>query len=117
MLAVISLQERRRTAWRGPCPSLGDDHGRTVTEQPLVGGDADGRALDLAGTRLATELQRELDHLGDRLGGDRLPEAGQPAARVDRDAAPNGRRAGPQQVLRLALLAQPDALVPVELER
>src|SRR4051812_9823648 len=115
MLAVISLSHERR----GPAPclrsrSLGDDDGRTVTEQTLVGGDADGRALHRAATRLASELPRELDHLGDRLRGDRLAEAGQPAARVDGDAAADRRRARPQEVLRLALLAEPDSLVPVE---
>jgi hypothetical protein len=58
-----------------------------VAEEALVGGDADRGALDLAAGGLAPELPGDLADLGDRLGGDGLAEAGQPAARVDRDAA------------------------------
>ena len=75
------------------------------------------RALDLAGAGLAPQLPGDLAHLGDRLGGDRLAEAGQPAARVHRDAAAELGVAGAQQRLGLALAAEPDVLVPVELER
>ena len=38
-----------------------------MTEQTLVGGDADGGALDLAAGRLTPQLPRELAHLRDRL--------------------------------------------------
>ena len=58
-----------------------------MTEETLVGGDADGGALDLAAVGLAPQLPGDLAHLGDRLRGDRLAEAGEPAARVHRDAA------------------------------
>ena len=43
-------------------------------------------ALDLAAGGLAPELPGDLAHLGDGLGRDGLAEAGQPAARVHRDA-------------------------------
>ena len=88
-----------------------------MTEETLVGGDADGGALDLATVGLAAQLPDHLAHLGDRLRGDRLAEAREPAARVHRDAAADRGRARAQQRLGLALAAQPDVLVPVELER
>ena len=71
---------------------------------------------DLAAGGLAPQLPDQLAHLGDGLGGDGLAEAGQPAARVDRDPAPDGGVAVAEQALGLALLAQADVLVPVELE-
>ena len=74
-------------------------------------------ALDLAAGGLAPQLPGDLAHLGQGLGGDGLAEAGQAAARVDRDAAADLGVAVVEQALGLALGAQPDVLVPVELER
>src|SRR5688572_31316691 len=65
---------------------------------------------------LTTELPRELAHLRNRLGRDRLTEAGETARRVDRDAATDRGRAAAEQGLGLAARTQPDVLVPVELE-
>src|SRR5215207_11769369 len=90
---------------------------RTVAEQALVGGDADGGALDLAAGGLALELPGQLADLGDGLRRDRLAEAGQPAGWVDRDAAADGGRAAPQQLLGLTLWAQSEVLVPVQFQR
>src|SRR5215207_9645285 len=70
---------------------------RTVAEQALVGGDADGGALDLAARRLALQLPGQLADLRDGLSWDGLPEAGEPAGRVDRNAAADRRRAAAQQ--------------------
>ena len=56
-----------------------DDHRRAVAEQALVCGDADCGALDLATGGLTAQLPGQLTHLGDRLGGNRLTEARQPA--------------------------------------
>ena len=64
------------------------------------------------------QLPGELAHLGEGLGGDGLAEAGQPAARVHRDAAADASVSpDAQQRLGLALGAQADVLVPVQLER
>ena len=79
--------------------------------------DSPTRALDLTVAALAAHLPRELAHLGDRLRGHGLAEAREAAARVDRDAAADRRVAVAQQLLGLAGRAQPDVLVPVELER
>src|SRR5829696_1852059 len=93
-----------------------DDDGRAVPEQALVGGDAEPGALDLAALGPTLELPHELAHLGDGLGGDGLAEAREPSARVHRDPAADGGVAVVEQALGLTLLAQPDVLVPVELE-
>ena len=77
-----------------------DDHRRAVAEQSLVGGDADGGALDLPAGGLTLQLPGELADLRDRLGGDGLAEAGQSARRVDRDPAADGGGAAAQQLLR-----------------
>jgi len=50
-----------------------------VSEQALIRGDAGLRAVDLTAGCLAAELPSELADLCDRLRGDRLAEAGQPA--------------------------------------
>ena len=63
----------------------------TVAEQALVGGDADGRALDLAADGLALELPGQFADLGDGLGEDGFAEAGQPAGRVHRNLAADCR--------------------------
>ncbi len=65
---------------------------------------------------LAPQLPRDLTHLGQGLGRDGLAEAGQAAARVDRDAAADLGVAVVEQSLGLALGAEADVLVPVELE-
>src|ERR1700722_511936 len=65
---------------------------RTVAEQALVGGDADGGALDLAAGGLALELPGQLADLRDGLRGNRLAETRQAARRVDRDPAADRRR-------------------------
>src|SRR3954453_3051752 len=88
-----------------------------MAEQPLVGGDADLRALDLASTGPAAQLPGDLADLGQRLGRYRLAEAGQAPGRVDRDPAADRGLAGPQQRLRLAARAEPDVFDPVQLER
>ena len=58
--------------------SAGQQHRGAVAEQALVGGDADAGAVDLAATGLAPQLPHDLAHLGERLGGNGLAEAGQP---------------------------------------
>src|SRR5271169_1208723 len=97
-------------------PSAGDDDGAAVAEQTLVGGDPDASAFDLTTGRLAAQLPHQLTHLRDRLGRDRLAEAGQSAACVHWHLAADRRRAAAQQPFGLALGAQADVLVPVELE-
>ena len=57
----------------------GDDHRRTVAEQALIRGDADLRTLDLPAGGLTLELPGEFADLRDRLSGNRLAEACQPA--------------------------------------
>src|SRR5579871_5820887 len=93
------------------------DDGRTVAEQALVDGQADLRALDLATGGLASQLPRQLAHLGDGLGGNGFAEAREATRRVDRDAPTDRRVTVVDEPLGLALLAQADVLVPVELER
>ena len=88
-----------------------------MPEQALVGGDADLGVLHLPAGGLTTQLPGQLADLSDRLGGDRLAEARQPARRVDRDLAADGGRAAAQQLLGLTLGAQPQVLLPVELQR
>ena len=88
-----------------------------MAEQALVGRDADRGVLDLTAGGLPAQLPGEFADLRDRLGGDGLAEAGQSARRVDRDLAADGGRAAAQQRLGSALLAQPQVLVPVELQR
>src|SRR4051794_6878545 len=98
--------------------SEAEQHRRAVAEEALVRGDAGPGALDLAGAGAALQLPRDLAPLGDRLRGPRLAEAGEPAARVDGDAlAPDGGVAVVDEPLGLAGLAEPEVLVPVELER
>src|SRR6185369_15246775 len=65
-------------------PSDGQQDGRAVAEQALVGGDPDAGAFHLATGGLAAQLPGDLADLGQRLGRDGLAEAGEPAARVDR---------------------------------
>src|SRR6266540_3675488 len=73
--------------------SADEDHRRAVAEQALVHGEPDIGALDLAFARVAPQLPRDLAHLGQRLGGDGLAEAREPAARVHGDATADRRRA------------------------
>ena len=106
---------------RSRCGPLGACSGLTITDEPWPNRPwltvmPDGGAVDLAAGGLAPELPGELAHLGDGLGGDRLAEAGQPAARVDRHPPAERRVAVVEEALGLALLAQPEVLVPVELE-
>ena len=63
-----------------------------MAEEALVDGEAGGGALDLAAGGLAPQLPRDLAHLRDRLRGDGLAEAGEPAARVHGDALAAERR-------------------------
>ena len=88
-----------------------------MAEETLVGGDANSGALDLTLARLAAQLPRQLTYLSERLRRHRLTEASQTAARIDGNAAPDGRLTGPQQLLGLAALAQPEVFDPVEFER
>ena len=74
-------------------------------------------ALDLSAAGLAADLPGELADLRDRLGGDRLSEAREAAARIHGNAAAQGRRPVVQQRLAPPGLAEADVLVPVELER
>ena len=88
-----------------------------MAEQALVGGDADGGALDLAARRLALELPGQLADLSDGLRGDGLAEARQATGRVDRDAAADGGGAAAQQLLGLTLRAQSEVFIPVQFQR
>ena len=88
-----------------------------MAEQALVRGDTDSRALYLPASGLTAQLPGQLADLRDCLGRDGLPEAGQPAGRVDRDLAAERGRAAAQQRLGLTLRAQPQVLVPVEFQR
>src|SRR5688572_15878775 len=92
-------------------------HRAPVAEEALVDREAGRGALDLTALGLASELPGDLAHLGDRLGGHGLPEAGQATARVHRHPAPDRRVAVVEELLGLAGLAEADVLVPVELER
>ena len=94
-----------------------DDHRRAVSEQSLIGGDADLGALHLTAGGLALQLPGELADLRDRLCRNGFAEAGQPTGRVDRNPAPDGGRPTAQQLLGLALRAQAEVLVPVQLQR
>lgn len=87
-----------------------------MPEQTLVGRDADSGPIDLTAGGLAPQLPDEFAHLGDGLGRNSLAEARQPAGRIDRDPATQCRVAVAEQLLGLALLAEADVLVPVELE-
>src|SRR4051812_18211615 len=53
------------------------DHRGAVAEEPLVGGEADLRVLDLSTLGLAAQLPGDLAHLRQGLGRHRLAEAGQ----------------------------------------
>ena len=107
------------TGMRAVCasPSGREEHRAAVAEEALVDREAGLGPLDLAALGLAPELPGDLADLGDRLGRHGLAEAGEPAARVHRDAPADRRVAVVQQLLGLARLAEPDVLVPVELER
>ena len=74
-------------------------------------------ALDLAAGGLALELPGQLADLRDGLRGNGLAETRQAARRVDRDPAADRRRTAAQQLLGLALGAQPQVLIPVEFQR
>src|SRR3954468_9462930 len=93
----------RRTPAAPTQPDSGSadhDDRRAVAEQPLVGGDADPGAVDLAAEGIASQLPDELAHPGDGLGRHRLPEAGQPAGRVDGGGvAAKGGGAPPDELL------------------
>ena len=88
-----------------------------MSEQSLVGGDTDLGAFDLTAGGLTLELPGELADLRDRLGGNGFTEAGQAARCVDRNLAADGGRPTAQQFLGLTLGAQPEVLVPVQLQR
>ena len=88
-----------------------------MPEQTLVGGDRDRGAVDLVPGGSAPQLPHALAHLGDRLRRDGLAEAREAARGVHRHPATERGGAVAQQLLRLALAAQADVLVPVELER
>src|SRR5688572_19625647 len=99
-------------SWTGTKPILlrRQQDRAAVTEEALVDREAGLGALDLAALGLPPELPRDLAHLGERLGGDRLPEAGQAAARVHGDPAADGGVAVVEQLLGLAGLAEADVL-------
>ena len=88
-----------------------------MPEQALVDGDPDLGAFHLATFRLAAQLPDELADLCNRLGRNGFAEARQAAAWVHRDASTQCGVAIVEQALRFTRLAQPDVLVPVELER
>jgi hypothetical protein len=88
-----------------------------VAEEAVVDREPHAGALDLALARVAAQLPRELAHLRDGLRGDGLAEAAQPTARVHGHATAERRDAVAQQLLGVALRAQADRLVPVELHR
>src|SRR5487761_100392 len=96
--------------------SAGDDHTRAVSEQSLIGGHSHRGPAHLSPCGLSPQLPYQLAHLGYGLSRDGLSETRQPAAGVDRDSPSHGRVAVAQEALGLAFLAQPDVLVPVELE-
>src|SRR5690348_5326149 len=102
------------------CSSRGStrrDDAATVAEEALVDRETDARTIDLALPRRTAQLPRELAQLRDRLRRDRLAEAGEPAAGIHRDATAERGVALAQELLGLARPADPDVLVPVELER
>ncbi len=97
------VQRLRRT--EDPCPN-----------KPWFAVTATRGPLHLVPGGAAPELPYALAHLGDGLRRDRLAEAGEAAGGVDRDPAAQGGGAVTEQLLRLALAAQADVLVPVELQ-
>src|SRR5580698_5696340 len=96
--------------------SATQEDGRAMPEQALVGRDGHASPLDLVPGGGAPELPDALAHLGDGLGRDGFAETGEAPRRVDRHPAPERGGAVAQELLRLALAAQTDVLVPVELE-
>ncbi len=126
---------RRRARRATPAPRPGTPAARwssvrstlattdTMTEEPWpnrpwLAADADPGPSTWRPAGLATELPRDLAHLGQRLGRHRLAEARQAARRVDRDAAADRRVAAvAQQRSASPVGAEAEVLVPVELER
>src|SRR3954469_15779544 len=87
-----------------------------MSEETLVRGDADRRALDLTRSGLTAKLPGDLTDLRERLRRHCFTEAGETATRVDRDPTTDRRVSVVQQPLGLAVLAQSDVLVPVQLQ-
>src|SRR5205807_5235680 len=81
------------------CGSPLHDHGRAVSEQPLVDAQAYLGVLDLTALRLPPELPGQLADLRDGLRRNGFTEARQPAARVHRDPPAEGRVAVADQPL------------------
>src|SRR5665647_2672960 len=60
-----------------------------AVQSAAVLGDRDPRAIDLARTRLVTQLRDEFVDLGEAGGADRVPLRFQPAGWIDRNSAAN----------------------------
>src|SRR3954466_3959826 len=101
-----AFRERRRVPARLAPALAGDDNRGAVAEEALVGGDADGGAVDLPAGGLAPELPTEFANRGEGWGGDGLPEAREASRGVDRDATADGGGAAAQQFFGFALGAQ-----------
>ena len=84
-----------------------------MPEQALIGRHGDPGPLHLVSRGGAPELPHALAHLGDGLGRDGLSCFGEA---IPAQAIAQRRDAVAQELLRLALPAQADVLVPVELE-
>ena len=78
-------------------------------------GEADARAVDLAGAGVAAELVHELDDLAERRRAERLALRQQPAARVHRSRAAERDVAVGEEARLLARRAQAELLVGEQL--
>lgn len=87
-----------------------------MPEQALIDSDAHGSVLNLTPGCRASQLPGDLADLGKRLGGDGLTEARQPTRRVDGNRSAQAGDAVSKEPLGVAFFAQPNVLVPVELE-
>ena len=88
-----------------------------MTEEALVGGDADFGAVHLTFARVSPQLPSEFADLSERLGRHGFSKRREATARVDGDLTADGCFTIPQQTFGFASFTNPDVFVPIELER
>ena len=87
-----------------------------MAEQALVGGNAHPGAFNLALTRLAAQLPRQLTDLCQRLSGHSLAKACQTARGVNRQTAAEFGIAIAHQLCSLTARAQLQVFIPVHFQ-